>query len=439
MFCNQLLDLDLGIRNRIKQSKFVRQVLGLGSGVIVAHLITLALSPVITRLYTPDQFGEYALFTSLVAVLTLIATGAYEFSIVLPKKDTRAVQLFKLSLLWSAVFIGLMYAILFAGFSHLKVHTSLSTSFLLLLPLGVFASSLMSTFSYWFNRKEYFDEFAQAKVSMSIGTGLFQVGLGATGFTSIGLMIGLISGRLFSAGTMALKKIDDLKRLFKNWVKGDLKDAAKEYSDHPKFVLLSSLLSSFSIEIPVFLITSLFGSQELGYYGLSLRVLMAPVTFVSLSVGQVYYQKFAARKNSGEKLAPFLLRLWGILSLIGIIPFTLLFFFSEPVFVFIFGSEWANAGIVSEILAPMLFFLFMMNPTSKSLLVLDQQRIMPLFSAGSLIIRLATLIIGYLYFDFYIALSLMAFGQIVMYILQSTYTYLTAKTWDSNEQFDSIE
>lgn len=401
---------------------------------IVAHLITLAISPVITRIYTPEQFGEFALFTSIVAVLTLIATGAYEFSIVLPEKDKTAIQLFKVTLLLFTIFSVLLYLILFIGYSHWSTFTSLSLSFLFLLPLGVFASSLMNCFSYWFNRNEYFDEFAQAKVSMSIGTGLFQIGLGVIGLTPVGLLIGFITGRLFSAGTMALKKIKELNKLFTNWYADNLKKAAKEYSDHPKFVLLSSLLSSFAIEIPVFLITSLFGSQELGYYGLSLRVLMAPVTFVSLSVGHVYYQKFASRKNSGDKLAPYLLHLWGVLSLIGILPFTLLFLFSEPVFVFVFGSDWAASGIVSEILAPMLFFLFLMNPTSKSLLVLEQQRIMPVFSAGSLIIRLATLFTGYLYFDFYVALGLMAAGQILVYILQGLYTYFVAKRWDLSDQ-----
>lgn len=399
---------------------------------IIAHIITLAISPVITRLYTPDQFGLFALFTSIVSITTLIATGAYEFAIVLPEKKNRAIQLFKLSVFGSILFSAFLFFALLLGFPFWKEITSLSVSFLLLLPLGIFASSLMSSFNYWFNRNEYFNEFAQAKISMSVGTGLFQLLLGAIGFTSIGLLIGLIAGRLFSAGTMAIKKIDDLHILFTNWVKRDLKVVAKRYSDHPKFVLLSSLLSSFSIEIPVFLITSLFGSQELGYYGLSLRVLMAPVTLVSLSVGHVYFQKFAARKNKGEKLGPYILRLWAVLALIGILPFTLLFFFSEPVFVFIFGANWSGAGTVSEILAPMLFFLFLVNPTSKSLLVLDQQRIMPLFSAGSLIIRLITLLTGYFYYDFYTALSLMAAGQILVYVLQSFYTYFVAKRWDRN-------
>jgi O-antigen/teichoic acid export membrane protein len=104
---------------------------------------------------------------------------------------------------------------------------------------------------------------------------------------------------------------------------------------------------------------------------------------------------------------------------------------SEPVFIFAFGAEWAGAGKVASILSPMLFFLFITNPTSKSLLVLNKQKIMPFISAGSLSIRLAALLTGYYLYDFYIALGLMVAGQIIVYIIQALYVYRSARKWDS--------
>ena len=410
----------------------MRQVLGLGSGVLIAHLITLAVSPIITRIYSPEEFGEFALFTSIVTILTLVATGSYEFSIVLPKREKTALSIFKVSVLCAVGFSTLLLVLLSIFYSPITEFASVSTVFLLLIPFAVLFNSLNGSYTYWFNRNEYFDEFAIAKVSMSVGTGIFQVGLGALGLTSFGLLIGLIVGRVFSVGTMAFKKVTEIGKLFSGWFKDDLRQAAKTYSDHPKFVLISSLLSSISIEVPVFLITSFFGDQALGYYGLALRILMAPVTLISLSVGHVYYQKFAAKRNRQELLAPYLLNLWGTLSLIGILPFTMLFFLSEPIFVIVFGDEWTGAGIVAKHLSPMLFFLFVVNPTSKSLLVLGKQKIMPLFSISSLLIRLATLFIGYYYYDFYTAIALMVGGQILVYIVQAAYTYISAKNLDNS-------
>jgi O-antigen/teichoic acid export membrane protein len=112
--------------------------MGLGSGVVIAHLITLGISPLITRMYTPDQFGVFALFTSLVSILTLLSTGAYEFSIVLPEKEKTAIQLFKVSVLCSTLFSIASYLLLFFIAPFISRSPTLSLSFLFLLPLGVF-------------------------------------------------------------------------------------------------------------------------------------------------------------------------------------------------------------------------------------------------------------------------------------------------------------
>jgi len=420
----------LSLRNRVLNSTFVHQVFSLGSGVLVAHLITLAVSPAITRIFTPEEFGIFSLFNSLVIILSMIATGTYEFSIVLPEKDRTARRLFKISLFGTLIFTFLCYVVLYFSAPFISQVTTLSIPFLLLLPAAVMFNSAMNSYHYWFTRKEFFDEYAYAKISMASGTGFFQIVIGLAGFTSTGLLIGLIAGRVSSIMTMTIRKLAEVKELFKSWDLQRLKESAALYSDHPKFVLMSSLLSAVSIELPVFVIMALFGHQELGFYGLAFRVLMAPVTLVSMSVGQVYFQKFSVRKNSGQLLAPYLTRLWGFLFLIGIVPFTLFFFLSEPIFVFAFGADWLEAGTVASILTPMLLFTFIANPTSKSLLVLEKQKIMPLFSAASLIMRLVTLLTGYYFFDFFIALWLMAGGQIMVYIAQGAYTYYCSRTFD---------
>jgi len=412
----------------------VRQVFGLGSGVIVAHLITLAVSPIITRIYTPEEFGLFALFNSLVVILSLFATGAYEFSIVLPEKDRSGKNLFKLSFLTTLSFTLFCYIVLFLSASYISEWTTLSIPFLGLIPLGVLFHAGMNILTYWFTRKEYFDEFARAKISMASGTGLFQVLIGFAGFTATGLLVGYIAGRVSSIFTMTWQKLGEVKQLFREWKQPEIKRVAKLYRDHPKFVLISSLLSMAAIELPVFLITSLFGSQELGFYGLAFRVLMAPVTLVSMSVGHVYFQKLSDRKNQGHELSSYLLKMWGVLFVIGILPFTLLYMFSEPLFAFIFGTDWFDAGTVASILSPMLLFTFIANPTSKSLLVLNKQKIMPLFSSGSLLIRFATLFTGYYFFDFFTALWLMAGGQILVYILQGLYTLYSARQADRHSQ-----
>ncbi|WP_205677775.1 hypothetical protein [Brumimicrobium salinarum] len=44
------------------------------------------LMPFITRLYTPEDFGEFGLIMRIVAFLAVVGAGRYEFAIPLPKK-----------------------------------------------------------------------------------------------------------------------------------------------------------------------------------------------------------------------------------------------------------------------------------------------------------------------------------------------------------------
>lgn len=416
--------------NKIKSSLFLKQASSLGAGTIAAHLITLAISPVITRMYTPDEFGVYSLFHSIVVTLSYVATASYEYAIVLPKEEKKGKQLFKTALIISLLFTFLCYLGLYLTAPYLSSEFALSIPFLLLLPLGILFYSGYKTYMYWSIRKEYYSTIAWSKITMSGGTGFFQLGFGVMGFTGIGLFSGYVIGRLAAVCTMFFSNINEYTKLIKSWQYKPVKNVVQEYIDHPKYVLTSSLLSTGSIELPVFLIGYLFGSEELGFYGLAFRVLMAPVTLVSVSVGHVFFQRFAKRKNNRLPLAEYLVKMWRILFAVSVIPFAIIFIYSESVFTLIFGDEWIIAGTIGSVLAPMLLFTFITTPTSKALLVLEKQKVLPVFSTVSIVVRLVALVGGSIYLDFIMALWLMAAGQIIIYIIQNIYTFYCAKRID---------
>jgi len=83
-------------------SASARHVLTLMTGTTLAQAIALAISPILTRLYAPEQFGVFALYLSIVALLAIVATGRYELAIVLPESDVDAWHLCALALLIAA-------------------------------------------------------------------------------------------------------------------------------------------------------------------------------------------------------------------------------------------------------------------------------------------------------------------------------------------------
>ena len=86
--------------SRLKpKSEFSRNVLILMTGTTIAQAIPIAISPILARIYTPEDFGVFALFIAIISILGIIISARYDFAIILPKKDKDALHLLILSVL----------------------------------------------------------------------------------------------------------------------------------------------------------------------------------------------------------------------------------------------------------------------------------------------------------------------------------------------------
>ena len=124
--------------NKLKpKSEFTRNVLTLMTGTAIAQAIPIIVSPILTRLYSPEDFGRLALFISIVSIMSVLATGKYELAIILPKKNSTAYQLVSLSVMLSLV-VSVLY-ILFLIVS--RMHYSFDIIYYLLPVSAFFYSS----------------------------------------------------------------------------------------------------------------------------------------------------------------------------------------------------------------------------------------------------------------------------------------------------------
>ena len=93
--------------NKLKpKSEFTRNVLTLMTGTTIAQAIPIVISPILTRIYTPEDFGLFALFIAITSVFGSIATGRYELAIMLPNKDENAINILALGLIIPAIVTG---------------------------------------------------------------------------------------------------------------------------------------------------------------------------------------------------------------------------------------------------------------------------------------------------------------------------------------------
>jgi O-antigen/teichoic acid export membrane protein len=356
------------------------QVLTLLGGAVAAQAVALAVSPLLTRLYTPEQFGVFALFASLVTLIATGATGRYELAIIVPPGEGEALQLARLALLLAGAvslavlaLSGLAGARLAAWAGEPQLQP-----WVLLVPLSVALTAAYAVGTSLANRRQAYRRLAASRVAQSGVTALASVGLGALAWGSPGLMLGAVLGQAVAAALVLrgaprhAAPAPDLQ---------SLKATAARHAEFPRINLPHALLDAGQASAVLALLGAAYGGAVLGAYALALRVARTPLAMLGSSVGQVFQQRAARLAESGADLRPLVRRTLARLLLIAV-PFALAMLLAPPLFAAVFGPAWREAGECARVLAPWMTMSFATSPLSTLPLILGRQRVAFLYGLG---------------------------------------------------------
>ena len=380
------------------KSEFSKNVLTLMTGTTIAQVIPIAISPILTRIYTPEDFGVLALFVAITSIFGSIANGRYELAIMLPKKDENAINIFALGLIitFSMSFILLVLVVLFnEQITELLKNDEISV-WLYFVPISVFFTGLYNILNYFNNRKKYYKDIANATIIKSIATAVIQLSIGLIK----GGVSGLISGQLVSqifANMRLFKNIIKDKVLVSNISKVKMILLAKRYKDFPKFSMPGILVNVSMTNITNILISSLYDITTLGYYSVVQRVINLPSSLIGGAIGNVYFQESSLEKQQTGIAIKSFMGVLKKLTIVGILPYFILFFVVEDIFPFIFGDNWKIAGEYAKIVIPLSLIRFIVSPISIAMTVFEKQKIGMYWQVSMFIISMSILFIAQYY------------------------------------------
>ncbi|WP_458735739.1 oligosaccharide flippase family protein [Zobellella taiwanensis] len=394
------------IKQRIKalfRGGFVRSVSVLVGGTAFAQLITLLALPILTRFYSPDDFGVLAVYSSFLALISVIACLRFEIAIPMPKEDKDAAVLLLLSLA-SLVVITLLTTI---GVLFFSSQIELATEgklvgYLWLIPIGVFFSGLYAALQYWATRHKAFPLIAKTRMTQAISGSSTQLGFGLFGLAPFGLLVGQLLS--VGAGVFGLSKylIKTQRSLFKETSLNRVKLVFKQYDRFPKYSTWEAFANSGAIQIPVILIAYYAVSAEAGFLMLAMRLLSAPMSLIGGAVAQVYLAEASEKYHEGV-LQKFTHKTIFSLFKIGL-PALLFAGVAAPFLIsLIFGDEWQRTGVLISWMAPWFLMQFITSPVSMALHITHSQKIAMVLQFFGLIIRVGSVFIAGFYFNEYIA------------------------------------
>ncbi len=393
----------------------------LASGVGIAKVIGFLTMPIITRIYSPEDFGVLAVFTTAILLIVPLSTLLYSITIPLPKTDGIAVNIVFLCSVLILFITGLLSAIFFLfgnsifGFFNMEE----IASYWWLLIIGIFAASFYDLMTHWATRVKAFTEVAKTKVWQASIAAVLKIGLGILGFKPVGLLIGDVGQR--GGGGVSLfrsfygKFIGDYDQI--NLERVIL--LYKYYIAFPIYRLPSQFIVKITGQLPVLYFAYQFGQDDTGQLGLSLSLIGLPMILLGSSTGKAFYANIS-RINTNNSIEIYKLTkaVLGRLILFSLLPFIILFTLSPVLFGFIFGNEWYTAGEFTGILSIYLLFQFMYSPIGNSIFNIykEQSKVLVLNLIRLILISLVFIIGSIMEFDSHNTLWLYALSLSLYYL-----------------------
>jgi len=395
-------------------------VLTLLMGSSFAQALPIAISPILTRIYSIEDFGVFAAFLSISAILQTFINGKYELALVTSTNKFETIHIAALGLIIATVISLILTVIifLFAGQISDLLDIKGIGNLLFFLPITIFLSGLWNIFNYLAISLQKYNHLKNVSIQKSIFLAISQLSLGFFKTGILGLLLAQtlsqISGNLHLKSKLGILKP---KIFFKIFSTSKLKKVMIKYINFPKYQVLSTFANQTSRELINISTVALYGLNALGLLGLTNRVLSAPLTIMT----SIYYQvllKEASdeRKITGSASKSFKRTLQRLIYT-GLPIFAIIFLTAEDSFALIFGESWREAGTYAKLMTPLLFIRFVSSPLAAVTQVFNKQKSMLYINLSlilvSLIIIVSTVVFSLEFLDF---LVIFTYANTICYI-----------------------
>lgn len=362
------------ILKKIKNSQYFKFIFQLTMGSAIAQLITIIVSPISTRLYTPEQLGIYTLVLTVSSMFGPVLSGKYDMAIVSADDDREVYNLIVGSALFSFVTIilitiGYHYYLKFKP----EILNELGMFAYLIIPILIVVS-VLNILNYYNNRYKDYKIISLVYVIRTVFQNLGLVVLGFLKFGSLGLLLSQLVGSLAGLkkqGKGLYRNRSNLKKVHFN----DVKSTLIKYKNQPLFSMPAQLINSSSYSILNFFISGLFGVSVFGYYSMSYRVLGLPLSLISMNVSKVFFQRATEEKSKIGNYNKSLKQITLFLMCMSIPMVIILVIFGPQMFELAFGDGWGISGSFARILAPMYGIRLIVSALTPALIVSGEQKL----------------------------------------------------------------
>ena len=391
------------------------------SGNVLSQVIPFVVAPILTRIYTKEDFAIFANYLAIASMIGIVSTGRLELAIPIAKDKPEAQRIVATGLFITIILVSLSFVFPVFGDFFARLYNSPELeSYLILIPLAILSIGLLGVITNWVLRLKKYTVLSMGKISQSIVNNGLAAGLGFLGWGVKGMIVSWLLSQF--VGIFMMYFFIDKKINYKEHNIITIKNTLKEYKDFPLINSLHAFTDIFATQVVLFwIISNFFGLPELGVFVVMHKYVRAPIVLITSSVSSIFYTEMGSCINKDISPIPILKKTIST-SFSFSIPFIIvLLFFAPQLFGWYLGEDWAIAGSYAQRIVPILLMMFILSPISSIPILFNQQKKAFLITAAGYTVTLASLfIVSKFNWDFLDALTV--YG-IVYALYQLTYLF----------------
>jgi O-antigen/teichoic acid export membrane protein len=394
----------------------IGNALKLSAATALGQIITYAAAPILSRLFSTNDFSHFALYYSWVVPLAVLSTFRIEFSIPntpsISNAFSNARLALKCSLVWAAAVAVLIFVLFLCGGKITAIEA--------LIPIGMLGVSIPQVYNFLSTRLHLYKLNALYRITNNLVLNTASVLFGYFLMGPIGLVAGFIIGQTAASILLYLgiyKHQTDGKKTVK--IATTPFDSAPKLSSFKNYIFFNTpqgIIETLQLSATIWLLNIFFGESNAGLYYLCWRIIQAPITLVSNAIFIVHYNKASSLRLEGHNYVAIIRSTSFYLFMISLVGGVTLFLFGPSLFAFVFGEEWRTAGEMARYLSPWFVLNFTASPFSFTTIIEKKQRTSFIITSVDLVGKMAGLYIGFIYNDILLGTLLFSISSCLVLI-----------------------
>ncbi len=387
----------------------IRDLLTLVSANTLSQLLNFVVSPVISRLYSPESFGIFGIFMGYYNIISEISTLRYHLSIPLNNDVKDSFYSFWVSVLNTTI-IGVIGPIIVAIMFISSNKSFYKSYFFIFMMAAIILKGIFQTYYYLYIKLRKFKIISLSKILLAIGVTSIQIMLFKLKW--VGLISGILSGYFISVFYLQ-KKLEYTPIKFLKFK--ELKSKYVRFKNFALFDTWGALLNIIGIQIPVLTFQSIYGVESVGYYYFAQRIMLKPLGIIGSSIAEVMYPIYIQHKDKKDVIFTLIKKFHLSLVFLSALPFIVFFHWAPVLFKLIFGSQWYQAGVVSKYMSIWFFSVFVISPFSNIISAYEKQYFNLIFQILLAGTRIFIVLLIAPHISFVQSVSLISLGSMILW------------------------